>query len=45
LRTGSVLNPTYYVLTPSSFNEFDALVFLPTTTYPRGAEPLSSWTC
>ncbi len=44
VRTGSALNPTYYVLTPSSFNEFDALVFLPTTSYPRGAEPLSSWT-
>lgn len=44
VRTGSSLNPTYFVLSPASFSEFDALVFLPSTTYPRGAEPLSSWT-
>ncbi len=44
LRTGGSLNPTYFVLSPDSFSEFDALVFLPSTTYPRGAEPLSSWT-
>ncbi len=43
VRTGSDLNPTYFTLTPASFDEFDALVFLPTTSYPRGAEPLSSW--
>jgi erythromycin esterase len=43
VRTGSDLNPTYFTLTASSFEEFDALVFLPTTSYPRGAEPLSSW--
>ena len=43
VRSGSTLNPTYYVLTPSSFTEFDALVFLASTAYPRGAEPLTAW--
>src|SRR5262249_9598898 len=43
VRSGSTLNPTYYALTPSSFTEFDALVFLASTTYPRGAQPLTAW--
>jgi len=42
-RSGSTLNPTYYTLTPSSFSDFDALVFLAATSYPRGAQPLTSW--
>ncbi|HKF16630.1 MAG TPA: erythromycin esterase family protein [Candidatus Dormibacteraeota bacterium] len=45
VRSGSSLNPTYYTLTPSTFNEFDALVFLASTSYPRGAQPLASWNC
>ena len=43
VRAGSALNPTYYTLTPGSFSEFDALVFLASTSYPRGAPPLTSW--
>jgi erythromycin esterase-like protein len=43
VRSGSELNPTYAPLTPDSFIDFDALVFLPSTGYPRGALPLSSW--
>ncbi|HKA48368.1 MAG TPA: erythromycin esterase family protein [Candidatus Dormibacteraeota bacterium] len=43
VRSGSSLNPTYYTLTPRSFREFDALVFLASTSYPRGAQPLTSW--
>ena len=43
VRTGSTLNPTYSPLTPSSFIEYDAIVFLASTSYPRGALPLTSW--
>ncbi len=43
VRSGSTLNPTYYTLTPSRFSEFDALVFLASTSYPRRAQPLTSW--
>lgn len=43
VRTGSTLNPTYSPLAPGSFSEFDALVFLASTSYPRGALPLTSW--
>ena len=43
VRSGSTLNPTYSVLTPGSFTEFDALVFLASTGYPRGAQPLTAW--
>lgn len=43
IRSGSSLNPTYSQLTPESFNDFDWLVFLDSTTYPRGAIPLTNW--
>ena len=43
VRTGSTLNPTYSPLSPVSFTDWDWLVFLRTTTYPRGAPPLTSW--
>jgi erythromycin esterase-like protein len=33
-------NPTYFPLTPNSFSDFDALVVLDTSTYPRGGPPL-----
>jgi erythromycin esterase len=42
-RSGSTLNPTYSWLTPDSFSDFEWLVFLDSTTYPRGARPLSDW--
>jgi erythromycin esterase-like protein len=42
-RSGSALNPTYYWLTPESFSDFEWLMFLESTTYPRGAQPLSDW--
>ena len=42
-RSGSALNPTYFTLTPASFNDFEWLVFLDSTDYPRGARPLSDW--
>jgi hypothetical protein len=42
-RTGSALNPTYYWLTPESFSDFEWLLFLESSTYPRGAQPLSDW--
>ena len=42
-RSGSTLNPTYSSLTPESFTDFDWVVFLGSTTYPRGATPLSAW--
>jgi erythromycin esterase-like protein len=43
LRSGSALNPTYAPLTPESFADFEWLVFLDSTTYPRGAPPLTDW--
>lgn len=43
IRSGSSLNPTYGQLTPASFADFEWLVFLDSTTYPRGAPPLTSW--
>jgi hypothetical protein len=43
VRSGSTLNPTHSVLTPSSFSEFDAVLFLASTSYPRGAQPLTNW--
>lgn len=43
IRSGSSLNPTYGQLTPESFADFEWLVFLDSTTYPRGAAPLTSW--
>ncbi len=43
MRTGSALNPTYAPLTPESFADFEWLVFLDSTSYPRGAPPLTSW--
>lgn len=43
VRSGSSLNPTYSPLSPVSFTDWDWLVFLTSTTYPRGAPPLSNW--
>ena len=43
IRSGSALNPTYGPLTPESFTDFEWLVFLKFTTYPRGAPPLTDW--
>ncbi len=43
LRIRSALNPTYGPLTAESFADFEWLVFLDSTTYPRGAMPLTSW--
>ena len=43
VRSGSSLNPTYSPLTPESFADYEWLVFLDTTTYPRGAPPLTDW--
>jgi len=43
VRSGSALNPTYSQLTPESFADFEWLVFLDSTTYPRGASPLTIW--
>jgi erythromycin esterase-like protein len=42
-RSGSSLNPTYYWLTPESFSDFEWLVFLDATSYPRGAPSLANW--
>jgi erythromycin esterase len=42
-RSGSTLNPTYAWLTPDSFSDFEWLVFLASTTYPRGALSLTDW--
>ena len=42
-RSGSTLNPTYYWLTPASFSDFEWLVFLEATTYPRGGPSLTNW--
>jgi erythromycin esterase len=43
VRSGSSLNPTYGQLTAESFADFEWLVFLDSTTYPRGAPPLTDW--
>lgn len=43
VRSGSTLNPTYSWLTPESFSDFDLLVFLDSTTYPRGSPSLTDW--
>ncbi|HEX4620538.1 MAG TPA: hypothetical protein VH208_03135 [Myxococcaceae bacterium] len=43
MRSGRALNPTYGQLTPESFADFEWLVFLDATTYPRGAPPLTDW--
>jgi hypothetical protein len=37
------VNPTYSWLTQDSFSDFEWLVFLDSTTYPLGAQPLSDW--
>ena len=42
-RSGSILNPTYSWLTLASFSDFDWLVFLDSTTYPRGGPSLTNW--
>lgn len=39
-RSGSVKNPSHYVLTPRSFTDFDWLAVLDSTTYSRGGWPL-----
>lgn len=43
IRSGSTLNPTYWVLGRESFTDVDWLVFLESTKYPRGAPSLTSW--
>jgi erythromycin esterase len=43
VRSGSSLNPTYGQLTAESFADFEWLAFLDSTTYPRGAPPLTDW--
>jgi erythromycin esterase len=42
-RSGSSLNPTYGQLTAESLTDFEWLVFLDSSMYPRGALPLTSW--
>jgi erythromycin esterase-like protein len=42
-RSGSTLNPTYSWLTPDSFADFEWLVFLDSTAYPRGGPSLTDW--
>jgi hypothetical protein len=42
-RSGSTLNPTYSWLTLHSFSDFEWLVFLDATTYPRGGPSLTDW--
>lgn len=42
-RSGSTLNPTYHWLSPASFSDFEWLVFLDSTTYPRGGPSLTNW--
>lgn len=42
-RSGSTLNPTYSWLTPASFSDFEWVVFLDSTTYPRGGPSLTDW--
>ena len=43
VRSGSALNPTYWVLGPQTFTDVDGVLFLPSTSYPRGAPSLTSW--
>ncbi len=40
-RSGSVKNPTYFVLTSQSLIDFDWLVVLDSTAYSRGGPPVS----
>lgn len=40
VRSGSTKNPTYFVLTPQSFTDFDWLVVFDSTAYNRGGLPL-----
>lgn len=42
-RSGSALNPTYWVLSPNTLTDVDWLIFLESTSYPRGAPSLSNW--
>ncbi len=42
-RSGSTLNPTYSWLTRDSFSDFDWIVFLGSTAYPRGGPSLTDW--
>jgi hypothetical protein len=42
-RTGSVRNPTYFPWTADSFQDFDWLAFIKSTTYQRGGPPLEAW--
>ncbi|MEI6103750.1 MAG: erythromycin esterase family protein [Methanothrix sp.] len=39
-RSGSMMNPTYFALTPQSFTDFDALAVLDKTAYIRGGPQL-----
>jgi len=39
-RSGSIQNPSYAVLTPQSFTDFDWLAVLDSTAYNRGGPPL-----
>jgi erythromycin esterase-like protein len=43
IRSGSTLNPTYAMLTPVSFTDFEWLVVFDSTAYPRGAPSLAAW--
>ena len=40
VRSGSMMNPTYFALTPQSFTDFDALAVLDKTAYSRGGPQL-----
>ncbi len=42
-RSGSTLNPTYAWLTLDSFSDFEWLVYLDSTRYPRGGPSLTDW--
>ena len=42
-RAGSTLNPTYAPLTQASFEDFEYLLFLESTSYPRGGPSLTDW--
>jgi len=39
-RSGSMMNPTYFALTPQSFTDFDWLALLDKTAYSRGGPQL-----
>ena len=43
VRTGSTLNPTYAPLNGESFADFEWLIFLESTAYPRGGPSLTAW--